>query len=151
MSVPKLGTYTAIEQGIVQYKFTIESADPEPGDIRGKYWTKGSLMGEWDSPLGDYPADRPPQPERSSSYSWLAPAEHEWRINQPPFLIRIVGTASKADGDGYQTCQHSWTGVYHSDDTILMSGTECYIVFDADRRVAKQEVISLPDLTFKLS
>src|SRR5262245_10504379 len=114
--VPKLGVYTATaKDGVAQYKITIKSANPELGDIRGEYWTKISLMDEWKSPLGDYPnGGSRIQPERSSSYSWIARDEGGVRINNAPFLIRIVGTASQSSPDGkeYKKCQHSWTGIY---------------------------------------
>jgi hypothetical protein len=153
LTVPKPGTYRATD-GAAEYRFTIDKdnpPNPDIGDIRGTYWTHGSEMGEWESKLGDYPG-KDIQPERSSSYSWLAEAEHEPRLNQPPFLIRIVGTTSRTDGTEYKHCQHTWTGVYLADDSIRMSGTECYVTFtDGQERLSAVHVINLPQLTFKLS
>jgi hypothetical protein len=57
MAVPKIGTYRAIDSYEGQYSFTVESARPGPGEIRGRYWTKGSRIGEFSSLLGDYPGD----------------------------------------------------------------------------------------------
>ncbi|HKQ91546.1 MAG TPA: hypothetical protein VJZ77_12730 [Blastocatellia bacterium] len=155
--VPKLGVYTATdENGVVQYKITIKCANPEIGDIRGEYWTKGSLMGEWSSPLGDYPdGGSHISAERSSSYSWIARVEGGTRINYAPFLIRIIGTASKSEGKEdkkeYKKCQHSWTGIYRSDDSIKMSGTQCYVVFDNSGNPTEQDANNLPEVIFKLS
>jgi hypothetical protein len=136
MAVPKQGTYKAFDPNNPEdllFQFHIDEANPNIGDIRGQYWTKGSLMGTWESELGDYPGPDI-QPERSSSYSWVARAEKGVRINQPPFLIRIVGTASKTlDHDGravFAKCQHSWTGVYDGNDVVQMMGTQCYFEFD---------------------
>lgn len=150
MSVPKPGKYTATSDA-AQYEFTIESANPDIGDIRGTYQTNNSRIGEFEAALGEYD-DTGIQPERSSSYSWVARVEGGVRINQPPFLIRIVATAHRTDGDKFKKCQHTWTGIYFSDDTIRMNGTECYLELDAEGNPTKEtDAFDIAVLTFKLS
>jgi hypothetical protein len=159
MPVPKLGTYQAVDPnnpGIVQYKFEIKEANPDIGEIRGMYWTEGSRMGKWSSHLGDYPGNAV-QWERSSSYSWIARTENGVRINEPPFLLRIVGTSSMTAPAGSRTtfkkCQHSWTGIYHPGGLVRMSGTECYFEFDGETGAATTEpvVLSLPLVDFEFT
>ena len=148
-TVPRPGTYNGFTSDGIQFSFLIETANPEPGDIRGTYWTKGSQIGQWKSSLGDYPGGLV-QSERSSSYSWVARADKGVRINQPPFLMRIVGTASITDGNLFKKCQHSWTGIYGLDDTVEMMGTECYLEFNAQTGASSTNVRILPAATFKM-
>jgi hypothetical protein len=149
-TVPKLGTYKGFTSNGVQFSFLIETANPEPGDIRGTYWTKGSLIGEWESSLGYYPGGLVAS-ERSSSYSWVARVANGVWLNQPPFLMRIVSTASKTEGNLFKKSQHSWTGIYGLDDTVEMMGTECYLEFNLQTGACTNTtVLSLPASTFKM-
>jgi hypothetical protein len=125
--IPKQGTYQAPNSS--DYQFHISHANPQPGDIRGTYTTNNSLAGEpWTSDLGDYSGDFV-QPERSSSYSWVARTEGGVRVAEPPFLIRIIGTKSQKNKDDqkFWHCQQSWTGTYLQGDVIEMGGTETYL------------------------
>jgi hypothetical protein len=67
------------------------------------------------------------QSERSSSYSWIARTGGGVRINEPPFLIRIVGTTSRMIDQNQYHCQHSWAGTYFPDGTVHMGGAEIFI------------------------
>lgn len=69
----------------------------------------------------------------------VARAEKEPRLAEAP-----------PSGPLFKQCQHSWVGLYEADDSVEMSGAECYVEFD-NKRLTKMHAVALPTLTFKHS